>query len=685
MTTQQQQPQCPGKEHEQHGVEPPRQVLERKVKEAEQSLNVEIRLRKKVEDNLSAAEEHLQLMIAAAEDYGFLLMDSQGRITGWNPGACKLFGWSQSEILHQPFSLLFTEEDRREGVPERELERAVRDGAADDDRWHLKKDGSRFWAHGITTALRSGDAPRGFVKIVRDLTDQKRAEETLRQSEQEHRALIEQVQDYAIFRTDTQGRPMTWNRGVMRVLGFEQGEFIGQDITRIFTPEDIQRGVPQEELRLAAEAGAANNDRWMRRKDGTPFYAMGMTTGLRDERGKLIGFTKVMRDQTEQKRQTDELASKTSQLLAAEKQREQFLAVLSHELRNPLAPIRTAADLICEEAKALPVVQKACRILHRQLEVMVHLVNDLLEAARITSGKVRLEKRTLDAREIAEHAVESVRPLITSRQQRLSIALDDRPIPIDADPVRLEQIITNLLTNAAKYTPDGGNIWLTVDTQGHEAIVRVRDNGEGIAPEVLPTLFKLFSQAERSEAHSGGGMGIGLSLVRGLVELHHGTVEAQSPGLGEGSEFAVRLPLSASPLERADTPHPPETAAGPLRILIVDDNADAAKLMAMLLSSKGYRVRTEHGGAAGLEAAERLKPHVVLMDIGMPGMNGHEFARHLRAQPALAGVRLVAVSGYGQESDRQLSIEAGIDDHLVKPVDTKMLLSLLETVRRSTR
>jgi PAS domain S-box-containing protein len=655
------------------------------VKEAEQSLSVEIRLRKNAQDNLSVAEEYLQLMIAAAADYGFLLIDAEGKITGWNPGACKLFGWSESEILNQPFSILFTEEDRRNGVPERELESAVRDGAADDDRWHVKKNGSRFWAHGITTALRSGDFPRGFVKIVRDLTEQKEAEEALRQSEQEHRTLIEQVQDYAIFRIDTRGRPMSWNRGVLRVLGFEQGEFIGHDITRIFTPEDIERGVPQEELRHAVEAGAASNDRWMRKNDGTPFYAMGMTTALKDEQGKLIGFTKVMRDQTEQKRQTDELASKTEQLLAADKQREQFLAVLSHELRNPLAPIRTAADLICEEGKALPTIQKACGILHRQLEVMVHLVNDLLEAARIISGKVRLEKRTLDAREVAEHAIESVRPLIASRQQRLSISLSDRPVPVDADPVRLEQIITNLLTNAAKYTPDSGNIWLTVDAQEGQAIVRVRDNGEGIAPAVLPMLFKLFSQAERSEAHSGGGMGIGLSLVRGLVELHGGTVEAQSPGLGQGSEFVVRLPLSANPIEQADTPESPETTAAPLRILVVDDNADAARLMSMLLSSRGYRVRTEHSGAAGLEAAERFKPHVILLDIGMPGMNGHEFARHLRGQPALAGARLVAVSGYGQESDRQLSRESGIDDHLVKPVDTKVLLSLLDTLRRSAK
>ena len=658
---------------------PPRQ------ESVEQTLSVEISLRREAEEKLATMDERFQLMVATAENYGFFLIDLSGRIISWNPGARKIFGWSDEEILNQSFAQLFTEEDRKQGVPDQELQHASEHGAADDDRWHLRKDGSEFWGHGITTALKN-DTVQGFAKIVRDLTERKQAEERIRQSEEQYRSLVEQVGDYAIFRTDTKGRATTWNQGVKRVLGFEEDEFIGQDVTpRIFIPEDQEKHVPQRELEEAAKTGVANNTRWMMKKDGTHFYAAGMTTALKDDQGQLTGFTKVLQDQTAQKQQADELAEKSQQLADANEQKDQFLAILSHELRNPLAPIRMATELICDEDTQNPVVEEACGILRRQVQVMVRLVNDLLEASRITSGKVRLQKENIDLRAVAKSAVESTRSLIQEYNQHLSTSVPDEAVRLQADPVRIEQVIVNLLTNAAKYTPEGGRIWLTIELENDMAVLRVRDNGEGMDRETMKNLFRLFSQADRSRDSSEGGMGIGLALVRSLVEMHGGTVEAQSEGIGKGSEFVVRLPLSAQPHESQAPTESAPTAPRTLRILVLDDNADAAKLLALLLKAKGFEVRAEHHGAAALETAEDFQPHVILLDIGMPGMNGYEFARRVRGRPGLEDVQLVAITGYGQEMDRQESKEAGINHHLVKPVERNTLTTLLETIQLPPR
>lgn len=509
------------------------------------------------------------------------------------------------------------------------------------------------------------------------------AEARLRESEKFHRSLIEQVRDYAIFRTDPQGRATTWNKGVERVLGFKEDEFIGKDITHhIFTPEDIQNGVPQRELEEARRTGVGNNDRWMQRKDGTRFYAEGVTTALRDEADNLTGFTKVMRDHTRQKQQADELKEKTRQLALANEQKDHFLAVLSHELRNPLAAIRSATDLLCVEADdKAPLVRETCEILVRQVEVMVRLVNDLLDASRITSGKVRLRKEAIDLRDVASRAVTTVRPLVGSRRQDLAVSLPSEAVSVEADAVRIEQVIVNLLTNAAKYTPEEGNIWLTLEREDDQAVIRVRDNGEGIAAEVMPTLFTLFSQADRSADQSQGGMGIGLALVRSLTTAHGGTLEVTSEGLGKGSEFTARLPLSGKTIKGTAPAAPEAPASGSRRLLIVDDNADAARLLSILLGAQGYDVRTELSGPAGLETAASFRPHAVILDIGMPGMDGYELARRLRELPDFRQVRLIAVSGYGRDADREKSKAAGIDRHLVKPVERHDLLVALEALK----
>ena len=314
-------------------------------------------------------------------------------------------------------------------------------------------------------------------------------------------------------------------------------------------------------------------------------------------------------------------------------------------------------------------------------------MNDLLEVSRITTGRVRLEQERVDVRQVVERAVGTAQPLIDRRRHDLTVSLPPDPVWLHADPSRLEQVVVNLLNNAAKYADDGGRIRVAVGREGDEMVLRVRDAGVGIAADLLPHIFDLFTQADRSLDRAEGGLGIGLSLVKGLVELHRGTVAAYSEGLGWGSEFVVRLPVMASPAPPLPPPPlpppPPEPAARPARarrVLVVDDNVDAAESLAEVLMLSGHDVRLAHTGPAAVEVATAYVPDVVLLDIGLPGLNGYEVARRLRTEPALEGVRLVALTGYGRDTDLQLSKEAGFDRHMVKPVDPANVLALLSAL-----
>jgi CheY-like chemotaxis protein/two-component sensor histidine kinase len=326
------------------------------------------------------------------------------------------------------------------------------------------------------------------------------------------------------------------------------------------------------------------------------------------------------------------------------------------------------------------VVARARDILQRQVEQLSRLVDDLLDVSRITRGKISLQKQRLDLGAVIARAVETSQPLIDSRRHRITLSLPPEPVELEADPARLEQILTNLLTNAAKYMEEEGQIWLTAAVEEDQAVLRVKDDGLGIAPEMLPRLFDLFAQAERSLDRSQGGLGIGLTLVRRLVEMHGGTVEARSQGLGKGSEFIVHLPLhSTEPREAAPRPLPPRPNCLPrsCRVLVVDDNVDSAESLAMLATGWGHAVEVAHDGPAALEAARRQQPDLVLLDIGLPGMDGYEVARQLRRMGELKETLLIAMTGYGQAEDRLRSQAAGFQHHLVKPVDTEALRTLL--------
>ena len=405
-----------------------------------------------------------------------------------------------------------------------------------------------------------------------------------------------------------------------------------------------------------------------------------MITALRDEEGRLQGFTKVTRDLTQRRR--------IEELQQADHKKNQFLAMLSHELRNPLAPLRTALHILKAPEATPEDVAKARGIAENQIGHMSRLLEDLIDVARLAENGLELRKELLEIASVVVGAVERAQPFIQERRQELTVDVSAEPLSVYADRTRLEQVLTNLLNNAAKYTDPGGRIWVSAGREGEEVVVRVRDAGIGMDAAVVPRIFELFVQAERRLDRSLGGVGVGLTLVRELVEKHGGTVEARSPGLGKGSEFIVRLPSAegvpvAPPSEPEGASLPAE--GFPLRVLVADDNTDSADALAMLLQMGGDEVRVAYDGVSALEEAKAFRPHVVLLDIGMPGMDGYEVARRLRAAPATRGILLVAASGWGAEEDRTMSKEAGFDHHLVKPFDLNALEKLLRSFKKIRR
>lgn len=1078
--------------------------------------------------------EQYRRLVESTTDYAIFMLDPEGRIVTWNPGAQRIKGYLADEIIGQHFSRFYTHDALESGWPAYELKVANEVGRFEDEGWRLRKDGSKFWANVVITALRDESGKLlGFSKVTRDLTERKRAEEALRLSEQRFRSLVESTTDYAIFMLDPEGRVATWNTGARRIKGYSAEEIVGQHFSRFYPREAVESGWPAHELAVASEVGRFEDEGWRLRKDGSRFWANVVITALRDETGKLTGFSKITRDLTERKeaeenarqllqeeaarkaaessaqlaqqaqheesRQREQLhvtlssigdgvivtdgsgivtfinpvaaaitgwdlrdaagqpleqvfhivneetrkivenpvtkvlreglvvglanhtmllakdgrevpiddsgapirgydgtitgvvlvfrditesrkavearlylaaivessddaiisqdlagditswnhgaerqygylareiigkplallvppdhrdelpelmerikqgeriehfetvrvrkdgsrlnvsltispiktaggrivgaskiarditvtkrheaalrflagASKllgelldvpstlhkvaaiavphfadwctvdtldahgslgsvavthvdpakmelardlqrrfppdpaaprgvwnvirtgiseitpeiTDELLAAsvqdaelrrvlielglrsymcvpltvrgrvlgaitfitaesgrrydtqdlavaedlahraaiaienarlyheareaDRRKDEFLAMLAHELRNPLAPLRNSVQILKMPRVDPATAEHAREMMERQIHHLVRLVDDLLDVSRVMRGKIELRTEQIELATIVARAVEAAQSLIESQQHELTVNLPTESLLLEADAVRLAQVIGNLLTNAAKYTEPNGRIWLSAQREGNQVVLRLRDTGIGISPGLLPRIFELFVQADHAATHSQGGLGIGLTLVKRLVELHHGTIEAHSAGLGRGSEFVVRLPLSVQDEATAQTndaaaPQPVMSSFG-RRLLVVDDNHDAADSLAMLLRLQGHEVVVAHDGYVALKVASESRPEMAFLDIGMPGMDGYELARRLRQQPGLDDVRLAAMTGWGQEEDRRRSREAGFDHHLVKPADPIVLQELLATLQR---
>lgn len=410
------------------------------------------------------------------------------------------------------------------------------------------------------------------------------------------------------------------------------------------------------------------------RPDGHRLTVLAYSNPVHDEAGTLLGGVNLLFDVTDRKRSEEALRE-------ADRSKNDFVATLAHELRNPLAPVRNAAQILSLQGPRTAEVSWALEVIDRQMGQMTRLIDDLMDVSRITRNKLELRKRRIDLTEVVRSAVETSRPLLEAQRHELSIDLPRQPILLDADVTRLAQALSNLLNNAAKYTPPGGQVRIHVEHRDGEAVVVVSDTGVGIRRDMLPHVFEMFTQVRGSEGTSHGGLGIGLTLVRRLVEMHGGTVEAESAGPGQGSVFTLRLPaLGEVGLELTEPVEQEEATATTKRILVVDDNRDSATSLGMLLQMVGNEVRTAYDGVEALEVAEELRPDVVLLDIGMPRIDGYEVARRIRRRPWGEDVVLVAITGWGQEDDRRQSQEAGIDHHLVKPVDPPALMKLLASI-----
>ncbi|MFL6213138.1 MAG: ATP-binding protein [Blastocatellia bacterium] len=535
----------------------------------------------------------------------------------------------------------------------------------------------------------SDDHPRnwseqeiGLLEAVAERTwlavEKLRNEQALRES-QAHLQLTTEAAQVGTWQWNLATGELVWSEIHKRLWGYEatREQVTYDDWARLIDEEDLQcaneaigkclRGQDDYDVEYRIHPLGTNEMRWIRSRGQTRF----------NEAGQAVSLQGLSFDITERK-QIEEA------LKAADRRKDEFLAMLAHELRNPLAPIRNAAQVLKLIGPADANQQRAREIIERQTQHLTRLVDDLLDVSRITQGKITLAREPLDLATIIYSAVETNRPLIGARRHQLTVIVPPQPLRVEGDLTRLVQVVGNLLHNATKYTDEGGHIWIEATMAEGEAVISVRDNGLGIPADLLPDVFDLFTQADRSLDRSQGGLGIGLTLVRQLVELHGGRVEARSEGPGHGSQFIVRLPLLATSsdgrIEESAIDHAP-SATRALKVLVIEDNLDSAEMLAFMLTLRGHQVRVAHSGAEALEAARAFEPEAVLCDIGLPGMNGYEVAMRLRERRESKPMALIALTGYGQDEDRRRAKEAGFDYHLTKPVEPETLAELLDAVR----
>jgi PAS domain S-box-containing protein len=633
--------------------------------------------------------EAFRLLVTSIREYAIFLLDSDGHVVSWNAGATALYGYGADEVARTHFSLLYPKEAQQREWPQQKLRIAAAEGQFEDEGWRVRKDGSRFWASSVITALRDEGELRGFAKVTRDLTERREREEALRQSEERFRSIVQGVRDYAIFTIDPNGTVTSWNAGARQLKGYEPDEVIGSAFSRFYTPEAIERGWPQQELAVAKAEGRFEDEGWRVRKDGSRFWASVVITATRNASGAVVGYSKITRDLTDRHRREEALAQseehfrKQSEALADAAQRmRDFIALISHELRNSLGPIHLAASLMAKRDLD-PPLEHLRQTIDRQTALLTRLVGDLMDLNRVERGHFSIEREPVLLGDVLSGAIEASRPLIEARGHALQTQWPEEPIALLGDAVRLTQVFVNLLNNAARYTAIGGHISLLVETTGADVIVSVADTGKGIAPEQLERVFEPFTQLEPQDRDAQAGIGVGLALAQRIVGLHGGTIEALSMGVGRGSEFVVTLPLMRPATRSAHQIGKQGRApARAVRILCVDDNPEVVNSLANLLEAMGHEALVACDGAAALRAAQTFRPELVLLDIDMPDMDGYEAARRLLEQQGDAPPRLIAVTGWGRAGDQERAKEVGFRRYVVKPMTRKTLESLLEDFSR---
>jgi PAS domain S-box-containing protein len=635
--------------------------------------------RRKQETTLRESEERFRLLVSGVRDYAIFMLDPTGHVQTWNAGAEYIKGYSAEDIIGSHFSRFYPPDAIQRGLPETELRGARMQGRFEDEGWRVRKDGSRFWANVIITAVRNPAGHLiGFSKITRNLTERRRHEEALRESEERFRLLVDGVTEYAIMLLNEEGFVTSWNVGAERIKGYRSDEIIGKHVSHFYPSEAVLNNEPWEHLRTARTVGRLTDEGWRVRKDGTLFWANTVVTALKDAEGRPYGFAKVTQDLT-QRRHAEALADTAQRM-------HEFIAMLAHELRNPLAPIRNAVALMGRKGLQDPTLESMRKTIDRQSILLTRLLDELLDVNRIARGQFAIEHEPVDVRDVLARALETSRPLIDSRGHTLEIAVADQPMHVIGDSLRLTQAVLNLLNNAAKYTPEGGRIRLSCSARAAEVEIRVADNGVGIERKMLDKVFDLFVQVDAAANSALGGLGVGLALVRRVVELHGGSVQARSTGKGFGAEFIVRLPLSTQALHAVSSDGVQSTSAiDRLRVLVVDDNQDSADTLNLLLESMGQDVFTVYDAQTALGAAQSFRPDLILLDIGMPQKSGYEVAREILSASPTPRPVLVAVTGWGQDTDKDRATEAGFQYHFVKPISESVLQTILNEVANRKR
>jgi PAS domain S-box-containing protein len=625
-----------------------------------------------VTERRRAEEANLRLAaIVESSDDAIIGKTLDGIIMSWNAGAERIFGYSAEEVLGRHISILAPPE-RSDEIP-KILER-IRSGERIDhyETIRRRKDGQRIRISLTVSPIRDASGKIiGISKIARDITERKRAEEELRKSEEQLRAIFNQT-TVGIAQTDLTGRFLFVNQRYCEIVGRPTEEVLRLRMQDLTHPEDLPHNLALFERMIAGGPAFVLEKRYIR-PDGSYVWVSSSVSVVKDPQGHPQYTIVVVQDITDRKKAEEAIKE-------ANRRKDEFLAMLAHELRNPLAPISNTLKLMQLRGIQDPVLKRSLDIMDRQVQHLTRLVDDLLDISRITQGKITLRKEPVELRTLLTHAVETSRSLIETHQHELLVSLPERPIYVEVDPIRLEQVVVNLLTNAAKYTDPGGRIGLICESEEDQVVIRVWDTGIGIPSEMLDQIFDLFTQIDQSLARSRGGLGIGLTLVRSLVEMHGGSVSAYSAGLDQGSEFVVRLPISPkTPLEQ---PHViSETTKRDqqrLRILVVDDNIDAAVTLGEMLELWGHEVRVVYDGLSAIETASTYQPDIIILDIGLPRMNGYEVARKLRQEANLSQITLVALTGYGQGEDQDPFREAKFDYHFTKPIDLAALRRILE-------
>jgi len=610
--------------------------------------------------------------------------DIQGRITYLNEVAEALTGWSHRDALGQPLEDVFqiVNEVTRQKVVNPAL-RALREGVVVGLANHtvlINKDGRETPIDDSAAPIRDEQGNvSGCVLIFRDVTAQRLVERDKAGQLLTARLLASIVESSndAIIAKSLDGKIQSWNAGAERVFGFTAAEAVGKHISLVIPPERIAE---EDDIIASLRAGKPieHFETERLRSDGQRIFVSLTISPIKDDSGNVVGASKIVRDISERKRLEDNLLRLAADLSETDRRKNEFLATLAHELRNPLAPMSNMLEVVKRAGGDSEILNRAYETIERQLGQMVRLVDDLLDLNRITHDRLELRRSEVELSSVVQQAVEVARPLLDAAGHQLTIDLPDEPIYLNADRARLAQVFGNLLNNSCKYTKPKGSIALSATRVDDRVVVTVRDNGAGIPPDKLQSIFDMFMQVDRSSERSQGGLGIGLTLVKRLIEMHGGSIEAISAGEGQGSEFIVRLPVvTGSKVVPALAAGIESESPRQRRILIVDDNRDSADSLAMLLEITGNKTYLAHDGMEAIEAIEKHRPEVVLLDIGLPKLNGHEVCRRLRAQSWGKEIVVIALTGWGQEDDRRKSEQAGFNGHLVKPVDYEKLLELL--------